>query len=102
MAVLQWFMQYYLPDRISESSATLGSIGLAVGALGYFFFVGPLMATSFVVNAVIWERYGSVSEAVFALPVLRRIPQKFPKVKHFFNLGGDTPVPGTDLSTNET
>ena len=96
-AVLQWFMQFYLPGRVARSSATMGSLGIAVAALGYFFFVGRLMASTFVVNAVIWERFGSLSTLVFGLPGLRRIPRRWPSVARFFRLdepdGPDLPEP---------
>jgi hypothetical protein len=35
---------------------------------------------------VIYERYGSISEVIFGLPLLRRIPQKSPKVRTYFAL----------------
>ena len=32
---------------------------------------------------------GSVSELVFALPVLRRVPGRFPRVARYFDLGAE-------------
>lgn len=101
VAGLQWFTQFYLPESISRSSETMGTIGVAVATLGYFFLVGRLMATSFVVSAVTWERLGSVSQLVFGLPGLRRLPHRYPKLVEFFGLGEDSPRPpdgsdGTD------
>lgn len=89
MALLQWGMQFYLPGRISRSSETFGEAGIAVAALGYFFFVGRIMASSFVVGAVVWERYGSLSDAVFALPGIRRLPGRFPVLVRFFGLDSE-------------
>jgi hypothetical protein len=86
MALLQWFMQFYLPNKISRSSSTMGSIGFAVAVLGYLFFIGRIMAGSFILDAVMFEKFGSVSEVVFALPVIRAIPRRSPKVRHFFDL----------------
>jgi hypothetical protein len=86
MALLQWFMQFYLPNKISRSSSTMGSIGFAVAVLGYLFFIGRIMAASLILDAVMFEKFGSLSELVFALPVLRAIPRRWPKVRHFFDL----------------
>jgi uncharacterized BrkB/YihY/UPF0761 family membrane protein len=86
MTALQWFMQFYLPGRISRASELVGSLGLAVAALGYAFLVGRVMAASFIVDAVVWERLGSISGVVFALPGLRRLPARFPRVARFFEL----------------
>lgn len=86
ITVVQWFMQFYLPHRIASASETMGSMGLTVAALGYLFLIGRLMAGSIVLNAVLWERFGSISEWVFALPVLHRLPARYPKVARFFDL----------------
>jgi hypothetical protein len=85
-ASLQWFMQSYLPNRVARTSDTLGDLATVVAALGNFFFIGRLMSSSFVLTAVIYERYGSISEVIFGLPLLRRIPQKSPKVRTYFAL----------------
>jgi uncharacterized BrkB/YihY/UPF0761 family membrane protein len=86
MALLQWFMQFYLPNKISRSSTTMGSIGFAVAVLGYLFFIGRIMAASLILDAVMFEKFGSLSEVVFALPVLRALPRRYPKLRHFFDL----------------
>ena len=43
------------------------------------------------VNAVIYERFGSISQFVFSLPVLRLLPQRFPKLRKPFGLEEDAP-----------
>ncbi len=86
MTGLQWFMQFYLPDRLARASDVMGSVGLTVAILGFLFFVGRIMASSFVLNAVVFERFGSISELVFALPGIRRIPEKSTRVAKFFDL----------------
>jgi hypothetical protein len=88
MAGLQWFMQFYLPGRIDRSSAVLGSIGLSVAILGYLFIIGRLMTLSFVLDAVVMDYVGSISEVVFALPGLRRVASRWPAVARFFDLPG--------------
>jgi hypothetical protein len=72
-------------------------LGATVASLGYFFFIGRLMAASFVVNAIVFSRWGSITHVVFALPGLRRIPARFPGVPKFFRFelaGPDTAEPG--------
>jgi uncharacterized BrkB/YihY/UPF0761 family membrane protein len=85
-AGLQWFMQYYLPARLERSTALTGGLGVAVATLGYMFLVGRLMASSFILNAVIFDRIGTVSDLVFSLPGLRRLPRRFPGIARFFDL----------------
>jgi hypothetical protein len=105
IAGLQWFMQYYLPSKLEHSTALAGSIGASVAALGYMFLIGRVMASSLILDAVVFDRIGSISELVFALPVLRRIPGRFPWVARYFDLdrtdvsadGGDGPAPGPRL-----
>jgi hypothetical protein len=95
-AVLQWFMQIYLPGKIERSADTMGNLAATVASLGYFFFIGRLMATSFVVNAIVFARWGSITHVVFGLPGLRRIPARFPSVPKFFGLDSTEPVGQAD------
>jgi hypothetical protein len=90
-AGVHWFMQLYLPNRIERNTDRLGDLAVTVATLGYFFLVGRIMSSSFVVTAVTYERFGSLSQLVFDLPVLRRIPARFPKVATFFDLHDDDP-----------
>lgn len=88
LAGLQGFTQLFLPQQIEKASSIYGSIGVAIAALGWFFFLGRALAFSFTVNAVVYERLGSVSAVVFGLPGLRTIPRKVPAVGRFFDLEG--------------
>jgi uncharacterized BrkB/YihY/UPF0761 family membrane protein len=107
IALLQWFTQFYLPDRISESSAVYGAFGIAVVSLGWFFILGRTLTVATTANAVIFERFGSIAEFVFGLPLVRAVPRKFPSVARFFDLeragdaaspaGGDDPTPPSSL-----
>jgi membrane protein len=109
ISALQWFMQYYLPDKLAHTTALAGSVGASVAALGYMFLIGRVMASSLILDAVVFDRLGSISELVFALPVLDRIPRRFPSVARYFDLDregadagaepddpgpGPTPMPG--------
>jgi uncharacterized BrkB/YihY/UPF0761 family membrane protein len=86
LACLQAVSQLYLPERLDEASSIYGTIGIAVVTLGWFFIMGRVMAFSFAVNAVIFERLGSVSGFVFGLPLLRMVPARWPAFARFFDL----------------
>ena len=84
--VLQWFMQLYLLNKVERTSDTFGDLALTVATLGNFFFVGRIMAGSFVFTAVAYERWGSLSQVVFELPGMRGIARRSPKLRRYFNL----------------
>jgi membrane protein len=86
LAGLQWFMQYYLPHRLERSTQLAGGLGVAVATLGYMFLVGRLMASSFILNAVVYDRIGSLSDVVFSLPGIRALPRRFPRIARYFDL----------------
>lgn len=85
---LQWFMQFYLPRRVDDMSERFGSLATTLASLSYFFLVGRLMAASLVVSAVAYERWGSVSVPLFSLPLVRRVPERWPAVRRYFSLPG--------------
>lgn len=85
-STLQWFMQLYLPNNVARTSDTFGELALTVATLGNYFFIGRLMASSFVITAVVYERWGSLSQLLFELPGLRRIARRSPKLRRYFNL----------------
>jgi Virulence factor BrkB len=93
LTVLQWFMQFYLPSKVSRSSDLTGQLGITMAALGYLFLIGRAMVTSFVINAVMFERLGSLSRLVFALPLVRVIPRRYGRIARFFDLPGAPPAP---------
>lgn len=90
LTLLQWFMQFWLPEQIAKSSELLGQLGFSIAMLGYLFFVARIMAMSFVVDAVLFERVGSLSRFVFALPLIRAVPRRYPSVGRFFDLDAET------------
>ncbi len=57
-----------------------------MATLGYMFLIGRLMASSLIVDAIVWERFGSISGVVFSLPVLRRLPARSARLRKFFDL----------------
>jgi hypothetical protein len=40
------------------------------------------------IDAVIYERFGSISQFVFGLPVIRVLPRKSAWIRRFFDLEG--------------
>lgn len=86
IGLLQGISQFWLPNQIESESQVLGGLGVTVVALGWLFITGRVMVTSLVIDAVIFEEVGSVSRFVFDLPLVRRIPARWPKVAEFFDL----------------
>ena len=70
----------------------MGSLGLSIAILGCMFLAGRLLASSLVLDAVVFERFGSISGIVFALPGLRRLPARFPRLERFFALDPAAPA----------
>ena len=100
LGVLQWFIQYYLPDKIERSSEVMGTLAVSIALLGYMFLVGRLLATSLVLDAVVFERFGSISGFVFTLPGLRRLPVRSARLARFFDL--DPPNDGPPTARHAT
>jgi uncharacterized BrkB/YihY/UPF0761 family membrane protein len=95
MAAVQAFTQLYLPDKISHASDLFGGFGVAVVTLGSFFLVGRVLVATSLVNAVVWERFGSVAGFVLGLPGVRRLARRMPFVVRFFDLDPTTLAPRT-------
>jgi membrane protein len=76
----------YLPSRISDASSVYGIVGYVVVLLGWFFIIGRVLAFSFALNAVIYETYGSISQLIFGLPVIRLLPRRWPFFVRYFDL----------------
>jgi uncharacterized BrkB/YihY/UPF0761 family membrane protein len=84
LAGMQAVSQLYLPNRLSRASELYGAIGATIVTLGWFFILGRAM----VLNGVIHERFGSISQVVFALPVMRLLPRKSAWIRRMFDLEG--------------
>ena len=83
---MQAVSQIYLPGKFSHASELYGAIGITIVTLGWFFILGRAMMLSLSVDAVIYERFGSISQFVFSLPLLRIIPRKSPRLRKLFGL----------------
>jgi len=86
---MQAISQLYLPDRLSGASELYGGIGVAIVTLGWLFIVGRTLALAFSANAALFDRFGSLSQPIFALPVLRALPRRSRSVRRYFGLDAD-------------
>lgn len=84
--VLQAISQLILPDRFQRASQLYGAVGFAVVTLGWFFILGRGVVIAMELDAVIYERYGSISQLVFGLPVIRILPRRSARLRRFFDL----------------
>lgn len=94
LATMHATSQLYLPNQFARASALYGAIGVTIVTLGWFFILGRAMVLAMAFNAVIHERLGTVSQALFSLPILRALPRRSPWVRRFFDLEADGPTDG--------
>ena len=93
IAGMQAVSQLVLPERVGRASEIYGAFGATVVTLGWFFILGRAAVLGMVLNAVVYERFGTISQAVFALPVVRVLPRRSAWIRRFFELD---PTPGTE------
>ena len=86
LAGMEAVTQLYLPGRFDHASALYGSIGVTVVTLGWFFILGRILVLSMTINAVVYERIGSVSIFIFGLPLVRNLPRRWPWVADLIGL----------------
>jgi uncharacterized BrkB/YihY/UPF0761 family membrane protein len=86
LTVMQAVSELYLPDRIGHASQLYGAFGTTVVTLGWFFILGRAIIIAMEVNAAIYDRYGSISQVVFSLPLLRTLARRSSRVRRFFGL----------------
>ncbi len=92
---MQLVSQLYLPNRLDHASELYGAIGTTIVTLGWFFILGRSIVIANALNAVVYERLGSLSEFVFSLPVFRSIARRSAWIRRFFDL--EHPAePGTE------
>ncbi len=91
---MQAVSQIYLPGKFSHASELYGAIGITIVTLGWFFILGRVMMFSMSVDAVIYERFGSITQFVFSLPLLRIIPRKSARLRKVFGLEKSEADPG--------
>ncbi len=83
---MQAVSQIYIPNRLSSASELYGGIGVAVVALGWLFIIGRTLSLSMSMNAALFDRFGSLSQAIFSLPILRLLPQRSTLIRNYFGL----------------
>ena len=76
LAGMQAVAQLYLPDKLERASALYGALATTLVTLGTFFLVGRAMVFGMSLDAVIYERFGSISQFVFGLPIVRILPRQ--------------------------
>jgi membrane protein len=86
---MQAVSQLYLPDKLSHASDLYGAMGTTIVTLGWFFILGRSIVFAMVMNAVIYERFGSISGLLLSLPVVRILPRKSAWIRKFFDVDSD-------------
>jgi uncharacterized BrkB/YihY/UPF0761 family membrane protein len=86
IALMQGATQFFATDQLSHASQLYGSLGAVIVTLGWFFIIGRLFIASFIFNACTFERFGSLSEFVFGLPLINRIPKRWPRIARWMGL----------------
>jgi uncharacterized BrkB/YihY/UPF0761 family membrane protein len=86
LSVMHVVSQLYLPGRFSRASQLYGAIGTTIVVLGWFFIIGRAVVLALTVDAVIYERFGTISRFVFSLPVIRIIPRHSAHLRRWFRL----------------
>jgi uncharacterized BrkB/YihY/UPF0761 family membrane protein len=86
LAGMQAIAQLYLPDKLGRASALYGALAATIVTLGWFFFLGRAMVFGMALDAAIFERFGSISQFVFGLPIVRVVPQRSRWIRNFFDL----------------
>jgi uncharacterized BrkB/YihY/UPF0761 family membrane protein len=92
---MQALSQLLIPGRMSRASALYGTFGATIVTLGWFFILGRAIVLGIVCNAVIYERFGTISNFVFSLPVIR-VLRRSKLVRRVFSLDDIEPVQGSD------
>jgi uncharacterized BrkB/YihY/UPF0761 family membrane protein len=82
---MQALSQLYIPDRIGRASALYGTFGATIVTLGWFFILGRTVVLALIADAVIYERFGSITGLVFSWPVIRGL-RRFRIIRRVFDL----------------
>lgn len=96
---MQAISQLYLPDKFTRMSQLYGAIGVTIVTLGWFFIGGRVIMMSMVLNAVLFERFGSITQFTFSLPVLRILPRHSAFLRRRFGLENSPIAGGTAAET---
>ena len=86
ITTMQAVSQFYLPGRFARASQLYGAIGSTVVTLGWFFILGRAIVFAIELNPLLFDRYGSLTAAVFSLPVIRILPRHSAGLRRLFDL----------------
>jgi uncharacterized BrkB/YihY/UPF0761 family membrane protein len=86
LAGMQAISQLYLAGQLGRASALYGALATTIVSLGWFFFLGRAIVFGMSLDAVVYERFGSISTFVFGLPLVRILPRKSTWIRRFFDL----------------
>jgi uncharacterized BrkB/YihY/UPF0761 family membrane protein len=89
LAVGQSVLQFTVPGQISRASELYGAIGLVVVSLSWFFLVGRIFVVSFAIDAVVWERFGSVNTWLMQWRLVQRLVTRYPRVRRMLGAAPD-------------
>jgi len=90
---IQGVLHAYSEGRVARTVDTYGDLAVTLAVLGNLFILGRLMTASFTFTAVTYERFGSLSQMLFGLPLVRRLPRRYPWFAEFFSLDEDADPP---------
>jgi uncharacterized BrkB/YihY/UPF0761 family membrane protein len=76
----------FICKPLTNRPCLYGTFGTIVVTLGWFFILGRAVIIAMELNAAIYDRYGSISQVVFSLLVLRSLARRSPRVRRFFGL----------------
>jgi uncharacterized BrkB/YihY/UPF0761 family membrane protein len=93
VVTLQAVSQLYLPGRFDRASELYGAVGVSIVVLGWFFFLGRTIVLAMVVDVAVYDRFGSVSQLFFGLPMVRALPRRFGWIRRTFALDEPTQLP---------
>ncbi|MFT3852210.1 MAG: YhjD/YihY/BrkB family envelope integrity protein [Ilumatobacteraceae bacterium] len=83
---MQAVSQLYLPDKFSRASQLYGAMGVTIVTLGWFFIAGRVIMLAIELDSVLYERFGSLTQFIFSLPVLRVLPRHSALLRKYFGL----------------
>ncbi len=89
LALLQWILQFQVQGKLSRASEVYGSIGIAIVSLSWFFLIGRIFVFSFTIDAVVWERFGSITTWLLSWKRLRRTVERHPRLERFLTAGAE-------------
>jgi uncharacterized BrkB/YihY/UPF0761 family membrane protein len=82
--------ELYVPAHLSRASELYGGVGATIVTLGWFFILGRSIIIAMTLNAVLYERFGSMSTLVFSVPGVRMLPRHSARLRRLFDLDTDS------------